>query len=130
MKYSQQIGIAATIALMLSCFLPLSYIASHQITVTGFSAPGTSFGKPGMLHCILGFALLVFFALPAIWAKRTNVFIAAINLAWSFRNYILLSACQMGDCPEKRAGLYALILFSIIVQVMSFLPRMPVKSAS
>ena len=127
MKYSQPIGIAATLTLMAVCFLPWSFIVSQQITVTGFHAPGTNFGKPGLFNFTMCIIMLVMFAVPAIWSKRTNVFIAALNLAWSFRNYLLVSSCMMGECPEKKIGLYALVALAIIIQVLSLLPKIEIK---
>ncbi len=127
MKYSQRIGILATIAVMAVCFLPWSYIASKQITVSGFIAIGTNYGKPGLFNFGMCVVMLVMFAVPAIWSKRTNVFIAALNLAWSIRNYLLLSSCMMGECPEKRIGLFLLVGLSAIIQTMALLPKLEVK---
>jgi len=110
--------------------MPWTFIASKNITVTGFSAEGTSFGKPGYLNVILSFVCLIFFIIPKIWAKRTNVFIAAINLAWAFRNYLLLSSCLLGECPEKKAGLYLLLLASVIMQAMALLPKINVEATN
>ncbi len=126
MKYSQTVGIIAAFCLVGICFLPWSYIESRHITITGFDATGTNYGKPGMLNTILGVLMVVLFAIPAIWAKRTNVFLAALNLAFSFRNYLLLSACMMGECPEKKPGLYLGLIFSLVIMVMTLLPRLPV----
>lgn len=123
MKYSQTIGIIACIALTGICFLPWSFIASQQITVTGFHAAGTSFGKPGLFNTIMCAIMVILFVVPAVWAKRTNVFVAALNLAWSFRNYLLLSACMMGECPEKKPALYILLFLSVTIQLMAFLPK-------
>ena len=123
MKHSQTIGILACIALLGICFLPWTYITSRQITISGFYAVGTDFGKPGLFNTAMCVGMLVLFALPAVWAKRSNVFIAALNLAWSFRNYLLLSSCMMGECPEKRPALYGLLLLSVIIQVMALLPK-------
>ena len=117
MKYSQLLGCIAVILLAAVCYLPWSYIAEKNILITGMSAPGTIYGKPGLMHFVLGVFLLFFFIIPKIWAKRINVFIAAINLAWSVRNYILLSTCYMGECPQRKAGLflhfYSAYLFSL-----------------
>lgn len=131
MKHSQTIGIIATILLVALCFLPWIYIPSQQITVSGFASEGTRFGKPGLFHTVLSVLMLGGFLLPAIWAKRTNVFLAALNLAWSFRNYLLLSACLMGECPEKKPALYGIFAVSLVIQVMSLLPKMnlPAKKA-
>ncbi|MEP6846156.1 MAG: hypothetical protein ABI861_09135 [Panacibacter sp.] len=128
MKHSQLIGIIAVLVLFGICFMPWIFIASQNITVTGFQSAGTSFGKPGYLNVVLSSVCLILFALPKIWAKRTNVFIAAINLAWAFRNYLLLNTCLLGECPEKKAGLYLLLLASGIIQVMALLPKLNIQT--
>ncbi len=86
------------------------------------SAPGTVYGKPGLMHLVLGFILIVLFLIPKIWAKRINLFIAAINLAWSIRNYILLATCFMGECPEIKTGLILSITLSAGILTMTLLP--------
>ncbi|MGI8949971.1 MAG: hypothetical protein ACR2FN_00155 [Chitinophagaceae bacterium] len=123
MKYSQTIGIIASISLIIICFLPWSFIASKNILVYGMHAEGTDFGKPGLLNLILCFITIVLFLIPKIWSKRLNVFIAALNLAWSIRNYFLISSCIMGDCPVKKTAIYLLPLLSLIILLMSFLPK-------
>jgi hypothetical protein len=62
--------------------------------------------------------------IPAIWAKRTNIFIGAIVFSWSIRNYILVSTCLMGECPVKQPALYALVTASGIVMLMALLPKL------
>jgi len=126
MKYSQQIGIAAAIGLVVCCFFPWSIIVSKNLSISGFAAEGTSFGRPGLFHVIFCSAAVLFFAVPRIWAKRTNVFIGAINLAWAIRNYVLVSSCMLGECPEKQPALYAILGCAIVIQLMVLFPSMPV----
>jgi hypothetical protein len=123
MKYSQLIGIAAVLVLVAVCFIPWTYIAAVNITVMGFHADGTNYGKPGLALVFLGAVCTILFLTPKIWAKRTNVFIAAILFAWSIKNFIIVGACFAGECPEKKAGLYLQLLFSFIVLLMSFFPK-------
>ncbi|HWB26466.1 MAG TPA: hypothetical protein VG738_13360 [Chitinophagaceae bacterium] len=123
MKYSQLIGIAAVIAIVIVCFIPWVYIPAVKITVTGLQATGTDFGKAGLMMFVLGAVNIIFFITPKIWAKRTNVFIAAILLSWAIKNYIVISACYAGECPEKRAGIYLQVLFAFVVLLMSFFPK-------
>ncbi|MCW3088432.1 MAG: hypothetical protein JWQ78_1818 [Sediminibacterium sp.] len=123
MKYSQFIGIAAALAMIIACFFPWSFIASKQLVVSGMHAVGTNFGRPGLFNIALCAIMVVLFAIPAVWAKRTNVFLAALNLAWAFRNFLLISTCMMGECPEKRPALFVLLGLAVIVQVMVLLPR-------
>jgi hypothetical protein len=70
----------------------------------------------------------ILFLVPKIWAKRVNVIIAAIGLAWALRNYLLVGTCSMGECPQKKIGLYLLLFFSIGMLLMSFLPRVPLNT--
>jgi hypothetical protein len=131
MKYSQTIGLAAALIMIGLCFLPWSFVASKQLVITGMDATGTNFGKPGLFNLILCTVLSFFFLVPRIWAKRTNVFIAAFNLAWSFRNYLLVTSCMMGECPEKKPAIFILLGLAIIAQLMALFPKMqvPVKKA-
>lgn len=128
MKYSQQIGILAAIGLVISCFFPWSIIISKNLSISGFAAEGTSFGRPGLFHAIFCTASVLFFAVPRIWAKRTNVFIGAINLAWAIRNYILVSSCMLGECSEKQPALYVVLGCAIIMQLMVLFPNLQVEN--
>jgi hypothetical protein len=102
--------------------MPWSFIADKNIVVTGMSASGTVYGKPGLMHFVLGVILIIFFLIPKIWAKRINLFISAINLAWSVRNYILLTTCFMGECPQMKSGLIFSIILCVVIFVMTLLP--------
>lgn len=76
---------------------------------------GTSFGKPGYFHFVWAALYLIFLLIPKIWTKRAAMVFAAFNIAWAVRNFLLLPACQMGDCPVKKEGLYLLLLSSLMM---------------
>lgn len=118
------IGLIATLALIVACFLPWVFIESKNITVTGIDAAGTTFGKPGYFHFFLAALFLAFHFTPRIWAKRMNLLIAALNIGWAARNYFLISACAAGECPEKKMGMYVVLISSLIMLVAALLPRM------
>ena len=126
MKYSQITGIFTALVVIALCFLPWSIVAERNIIITGMNSKGTDFGRPGLLNIILSLVMIAFFMLPKVWAKRTNLFIAAIAFAWSIRNYILVTTCYFGECPQKQPALFALVLFSFITMVMSFLPKVKI----
>ena len=123
MKYSKHLGVVAGITLIAACFLPWVYISSIQTVLTGVYTPKTDFGKPGFLNIILAFTSVILFIVPAIWAKRFNIFISAFNLAWSIRNFILLSQCEFGECPEKRIGIFLVLTTSLFMFLMALLPN-------
>lgn len=127
MKHSQLIGIIAALGLIAVCFLPWSYVASKQLVISGMNTAGTSFGKPGMMNIILAAVSVLLFLLPKIWAKRTNLFIAALGLAWSIRNFLLVTSCLMGECPEKKAGIFLLLLCAALVLLMTLFPKIELK---
>jgi uncharacterized membrane protein YuzA (DUF378 family) len=127
MKYSQYVGFAASLALIAVCYLPWIYIASKNIIVTGMNAPGTNFGRPGLMNIILNLVIALLFLLPFIPAKRVNVLLAALNLGWSIRNFLLLTTCIAGECPEKREGIYLLLTLAAVIQLMTFFPKINMK---
>jgi hypothetical protein len=124
MKYSQTIGIIAALVVILCSFLPWSIVVSQQLTITGFETKGTRFGKPGLFLNFFTIISILLFLIPAIWAKRTNIFIGAIVFTWSLRNYILVSTCLMGECPVKQPALYTLVIASGVVMLMTLLPKL------
>jgi hypothetical protein len=127
MKYSQLLGVLACIAQVLVCFMPWSFVAEQNILITGMNSAVRDYGKPGLINIILSGVMSLFFIIPKIWAKRTNVIIAAINVAWSMRNYLLMSVCHGGECPQKKAGIYLLMAVSIFILIMTFMPPIKVE---
>lgn len=130
MKYSQIIGMGASIALVIICTLPWVYIPSLQLYLTGINGKASAelnFGSQISSHGFLATAMIICFFVSKIWSKRLNVFLGAINLAWAFKNFLIFSMCRGGECPEKQPALYLLIVFAIIMFVMSLLPKLDVK---
>ena len=124
MKYSNIIGTFASLATIAFCFAPWVYIPLIKTTITGFYTAGTSFGQPGIMHTVICVLAIACFLIPRVWAKRVNLFLCAFNLAWAVRNYILITQCFMGECPEKKMGMYAVVASSAVMMVMSLLPKM------
>jgi len=128
MKYSKWIGLLGAVAIITVCYMPWIYVPSAKLEIGGMYATGPqNFGRPGLLNCILSVLAIIMFLLPFVWAKRTNIFIVALNIAWSARNYILLSRCYMGDCPEIKTGLYVLQVASLLMLVAAFVPDLKIK---
>jgi hypothetical protein len=127
MKYTQLIGVIAAFAVIAACYFPWTYIESKHLVISGMAAPDTNFGRPGLMNVMVSAISIFLFAVPRIWAKRTNLFTTIFNLAWSIRNFILLASCLMGECPVKKPALYLLVFFSFIMVVMALLPKLAVK---
>jgi len=121
------VGFLATIALIAACFFPWVFIESKNITVTGIQSAGTSFGKPAYFHFVMAAFYLVFNFTPRIWAKRVNLLIVALNIGWTARNYFLISACAGGECPEKKVGLYIVVISSVAMMVVTLFPKIELQ---
>jgi len=95
--------------------------------VNGYVSETLYFGKPIKFYLFFLCIMIIFFALPKIWAKRTNVFLGAIVLGYSIYNYLLFTLCREGACPEKEMGIYLLLVSALIVQFMTFFPKMTIS---
>ena len=126
MRFMKWAGILAAVALVISCFLPWVSIDTKNIIVWGMESEGTSFGKPGYLHLILTGIFLAFNLITRIWAKRMNLLVTAINLAWAVRNFFVISTCQGGECPGKHPGIYLMLFSSIVMLISAMFPDMKV----
>lgn len=111
----------AVAVLVASCFLPWMTIESKTITITGLDTEPTRYGKPGYFHFIWAGLYLFFLAINKIWAKRVAVALAAFNIAWALRNFLLLPACAAGECPVKKVGLYLLLVSSLAMFITPLL---------
>lgn len=130
MKYSQQIGIVAALALIGICFLPWVHIASINITLDGTNGKvndALTFGRQYIPHTIFCSMLITLFSINKVWAKRVNLFLGFLNLSWAIKNYIIFSMCRP-DCPEIKPALYLLVALAFIIQVATFLPKVKLKS--
>lgn len=127
MRYMKWFGLLAIILLVVSCFLPWVVITSQNITVTGVDSTGTNFGKPGYAHFVLGFFFIILHFIPKLWAKRLNLIIVALNIAWAVRNYFIISMCREGECPEKQIGLWLVIAASVLMLLAALFPDVELK---
>lgn len=129
MKYSQYIGVGLIIAFCVLAYMPWIYIPSLQVYVKGMDSGGTIFGKPALMNLICCGLSFVLFLIPRIWAKRTNLFSTTVNLGWAFKNFVLLSVCRGGECPDRQPAAYLMLLVAIGIFVMSLLPDIKIPAA-
>ena len=127
MRFMKWIGLFAIVLLVASCFMPWVIIVSKNITVTGIDSTGTNFGKPGYFQFFFGFFFLIFHLIPTLWAKRWNMIVVALNIAWAVRNYFIISMCREGECPEKRIGLWLVLGASTLMLLAALFPDIKLK---
>ncbi len=122
MKYYKVIGLLACIALIVSCFLPWAYYPDLQKSFSGFFSEQNVYGKPGIAFTFFAVISVLLIFINKIWAKRTLIFFAALNVGYLLKTYVIYTSCYKGYCPEKQYGLYFLIISSIILLLISFFP--------
>lgn len=131
MKYSQQIGIIAALLVIYSCTIPWIEISNLHLTLNGLNGyvnTNITFGKQIIPHTFFSILAVPLFLINRIWAKRLNIFICFLNISWAIKNFILFRLCRP-ECPETKMGLYLLVISSLIMMIMSLLPKVEVSSS-
>ena len=121
-KYLHWIGIAACLTLIVSCFLPWTYHADINQTFTGFYSYQNEYGKPGKFLLFFGVVTWIFMLLPKVWAKRTNLLICPLTLAYAIKTFILFGSCYNNYCPQKLFGLYLMLGCTVVMLVAAVFP--------
>ena len=109
--------LAAAALLVVSVFFPWIIIQSKNLVVSGMQATGTAYGKPGVLSLFFTTLIVVFSLVPRIWAHRITIFCSALNAGWGLRNFLLLSVCQGGECPQRQPFFYVYLISSVLLLV-------------
>jgi len=123
MRLKLILSLLAVALLVFSCFLPWMTIESKAITITGLDTTGTDYGKPAYFHFLWAVIYLLFVLINKVWSKRTAVVVAAFNIAWAARNFLLVPVCQMGECPVRKIGLYLMLVSSLAMFITPLLPE-------
>lgn len=127
MQVSKILATIFVFALIACCFFTWISIDDPPIVVSGFHSAGTSFGKPGILHIIICALFLIFIFIPRIWSSRVAFFLSTFNIAWAVRNFIVISTCHSGVCPDKHIALYLVLAFSFLISLSSLFVTYPNK---
>lgn len=121
-KYLHWIGMAACITLIVSCFFPWTYHTDINQFFTGFYSYDNHYGKPGKFLIFFAVLILALMLLPKIWAKRTNLFVCALTLAYAVKTFILFGSCYNNYCPQKLFNLYLMVGCTVIMLLAAALP--------
>jgi len=128
MKYSQWIGIAAALLLIAACFMPWAYFPDLGKDFTGFFSEKNIYGRPGKVLIFFSGIEILLFLIPKVWAKRANIIVSALAIAFAIKSYILYTSCYGGLCPDKKIGIFLVLAAALITLVAALLPDLPVKT--
>lgn len=129
MKYYKQIGILACLLLIIGSLSPLAYYPDLHQSFTGFYSEKNMYGRPGKVFTFFAVVSVVLIFVNKIWVKRAFIFLAAFNLGYLIKTYVVFTSCYNTICPEKKYGLFLLIAGSVLLMLTALFPDMkiPVK---
>lgn len=127
MKYSNWIGVAVALVFIAACFFPWAYYPDLDKTFSGFFSEANRYGRPGKVLVFFAVIAIVLFVTPRIWAKRFNMLILALTVAFAMRSYFVFTSCYHGICPEKRTGIFIILIAPIVMLLAAVLPDLKLK---
>lgn len=127
MKYYKVLGLIACAVVAISCFLPWTFYPDLGKSFNGFFSEENMYGKPGKVFIFLAVVSAALIVIEKIWAKRVLLFVAAINLAYLIKTYVLFTSCYSALCPVKQYGLYLLMASTVLLLVVSIFPDMELE---
>ena len=104
-----------------ACFFPWVIIPSKNIMIGGFFADLPTYGKPGLFHLIFSTIFILLILAGKLWSVRVAFFVGAFNIAWALRNFVAISTCSGGICPEKQPALYVVLVCSLLMVLFAVL---------
>lgn len=126
--YSKWIALIASLLLVIACFLPWAYYPDLDKVFTGFFSEKNIYGRPGKWLTVMAILSILCHFLPQVFYKRVNLLLMALNLAYAIKTYIVFAACYHGYCPEKRPGIYLMLIASILLMAAAVFPSGRVKT--
>lgn len=128
MQSIRWLSILTAAIIITACFFTWVSVEEKDFFVGGFySSANSRFGEPGIFHVTFCSIYILLLLLNKIWSIRTAFFVAAFNIAWAIRNFVVISACNGGVCPEKHTALYTILIGSIALIVLTSFIRIKEK---
>lgn len=106
MSKNKIFGLISVAVVIICAFLPWITVESKHLVFTGLQTNGSYFGEPGKVNVFFALVVGILFLLKGKMPARINLFLAAFLAAWTFRNLLLFSRCEMGECPDRHIALF------------------------
>ena len=119
------IGILGAVVVIICAFLPWSAVPERNLVFTGVNGVGSNYGEPGKLNIFLSVFAMILFVLRNKWVAIVNLFISGFLAAWTTRNLLLYSRCELGQCPTVGIALYISLIAALVVFGCVLLTRLP-----
>lgn len=127
MKYSNYIGVAACVLLIISCTMHWAYYPDLDKYFTGFNSEKNIYGKPGKVMVFFAVVSIVLYLIQKVWAKRMNWLITALAFSFGIKTFITFTSCYRGTCPVKQEGIFLMVGSTLIMIVAALTPKLELK---
>ncbi len=127
MQSIKWLAVLTAAIIITACFFTWISVEDKNYFIGGFYSSDNRYGQPGIFHTVFCAIYIFLLLINRIWSIRTGFFIAALNVAWAARNFLMLSTCVGGECPERHTGLYVILIGSLLLLVLSPFIRVPSK---
>ena len=97
-----------------------------QRTFTGFYTYDNYYGRPGKFLSLIAIISLLLKLLPKIWAKRTDLFVTAIGIAYAARTFVEYTGAYTGINPEIKPGMVLMLLCLAIIFIAALFPDLKI----
>ena len=125
-KILHWLGLLAAVLLITACFMPWTFHADVNESFTGFYSFKNTYGKPSKFLLVVGVLGFIFVLLPKVWAKRVNLFLAALGMGYAIKTFVLFTGCYNAYCPQRLPGLYIMLISSIVLTLAAVFPNLKV----
>ena len=119
-------SIFSCIALIATCFIPWVHYNNIDVTFNGYNvkrfATGVYYGRAGIVITILVGISLLFTLMQSVVAKRINMFLCAILVAYTLRTFVIFTGSLFDGEVTKLAGIYLIVLLSFVMVICSVFP--------
>ncbi len=122
------LGRICCILLIVACFMPWAYYndlsisAEAQKTFTGFYSYQNYYGKPGKFLSIFAALSLFLKIMPKIWAKRVDLFVCAIAMAYGLKSFFEYKGVYGSVVPVLQPGLFLMLGTLFIMMAAAIFP--------
>jgi hypothetical protein len=131
-KILHYVGILSCLLLIGSGFLPWAYYGDPAIadeaqrTFTGFYTYQNYYGKPGKFLSIFAGLSLLLKLLPKVWAKRVDLFLSAVCMAYGLKAFFAYKGVYFGVVPQVKAGLFLMLAAAVLMMVAAIFPDLKI----
>ena len=129
MNYKKNIhylAIVATLAIIATCFIPWVHYNNIDVTFNGYNvkkfATGVYYGRAGIIITIFAAISLLFTLMQSMVAKRVNMFLCALLVAYTLRTYVIFTGSLFDGEVTKLAGIYLIVILSFVMVICSVFP--------